>query len=131
MGLSKRLKRKKEHLLKEGDVILVVSNGEENIQRKEYEKILENNRLKKELLVKYRKSLDEKTNYLSDSGVEQEYYGKVEYYLGAIKSENQSEKFTSEDINKKQKKLNEKINEKDTLNLSLNKLEKIKTIIKI
>ncbi|MDO4605610.1 MAG: efflux RND transporter periplasmic adaptor subunit, partial [Helcococcus sp.] len=129
-GTIKEVKAKEGTFVKRGDIILVVSNGEENIQRKEYEKILENNRLKKELLVKYRKSLDEKTNYLSDSGVEQEYYGKVEYYLGAIKSENQSEKFTSEDINKKQKKLNEKINEKDTLNSSLNKLEKNKNYYK-
>ena len=129
-GTIKEVKAKEGTFVKRRDIILVVSNGEENIQRKEYEKILENNRLKKELLVKYRKSLDEKTNYLSDFGVEQEYYGKVEYYLGAIKSENQSEKFTSEDINKKQKKLNEKINEKDTLNSSLNKLEKNKNYYK-
>ena len=74
-GTIKEVKAKEGTFVKRGDIILVVSNGEENIQRKEYEKILENNRLKKELLVKYRKSLDEKTNYLSDSGVEQEYYG--------------------------------------------------------
>lgn len=97
-GSIKEIKAKEGAFVKEGDVILIISNGEENTQRKEFEKILRNNKSKKELIEKYRKSLDEKKNYLSDSGVEQEYYGKVQYYLDAIKSENKNKDYTNEDI---------------------------------
>lgn len=129
-GTIKEIKAKEGSFVKEGDVILVVSNGEENTQRKEYEKILEDNKSKKDLLVKYRKSLDEKINYLSDTGLEQEYYGKVEYYLDVINSENQNKTFTNEDISKKQDKLNEKIDEKDRLKSSLDELEENKNYYK-
>lgn len=129
-GTIKEIKVEEGSFVKKGDLILVISNGEENIQRTEYKKILDNNKLKKELLEKYRKSLDEKTNHMMDSGIEQEYYGKVEYYLDALKSENQNKEFTNEDIVKKQNKLTEKINEKDSLRSSLNKLEENKNYYK-
>ncbi|MFM1536327.1 efflux RND transporter periplasmic adaptor subunit [Helcococcus ovis] len=48
--------------VKKGDVIFLVSNGEENIQRKEFGKILQDNKPKKELLEKFRLSLDKKHN---------------------------------------------------------------------
>lgn len=109
-----------------GDTILIISNGEENIQRKEYEKILEVNKAKKELLEKYRKALDDRENYLMDSGIEQEYFGKVSYYLDAIKSGNQNKDFTNQDIEKKQNKLYEKISERDALSYKINSLEENK-----
>lgn len=122
-GTIKEIKVNEGDFVKKGEVIINISNGEENTQRKEYEKILEDNSNKKKLLDKYRKSLDEKKNYLEDSGSEQEYYGKLEYYLQALDSEQQNKDFTNKDIESKEIKINEKISEKKELIASLINLE--------
>lgn len=122
-GTIKKIKVKEGDFVKKGEVILNISNGEENTQRKEYEKILEENINKKNLINKFRKSLDEGKNYLKDSGIEQEYYGKVEYYIQELNSEKQNKNFTNKDIEKKKNKLNEKISEKNELSNSLGDLE--------
>ncbi|MDO4605606.1 MAG: biotin/lipoyl-binding protein [Helcococcus sp.] len=51
-GSIKEIKAKEGSFVKEGDVILIISNGEENIQRKEYVKILEDNKSKKRFISK-------------------------------------------------------------------------------
>lgn len=63
--------------------------------------MLEENINKNKLLNRFRKSLDEGKNYLKDSGIEQEYYGKVKYYIQELNSEKQNENFTNKDIEKK------------------------------
>ncbi|MFM1539590.1 HlyD family efflux transporter periplasmic adaptor subunit [Helcococcus bovis] len=112
--------------VKEDESILIISNGEENTQRKEYEKILKENKEKLELLNKYRNSLDTKQNLLKDMGAEQEYYGKVEYYLSGLKGDGLNKSFLNEDIGKKQHKLALKINEKNELGNSIKNLEENK-----
>lgn len=122
-GTIKEIKANEGDFVEAGDVILSISNGEENTQRKEYEKILQENKKKIELLNSFRKSLDDKKNYLKDSGIEQEYYGKVEYYIQELNSEKQNKSFTNKDIEKKENKLKEKISEKSELSNSLGDLE--------
>lgn len=122
-GTIKEIIADEGDFVKKGEVILNISNGEENTQRKEYEKILEENSNKKKLLEKYRKSLDERKNYLKDLGSEQEYYGKVEYYLQTLNSEQQNKDFTNKDIESKKNKIDEKISEKNELIKSLSNLE--------
>lgn len=129
-GTIEEVNIKEGSFVRKGQVILTLTNGEENIQRKEYEKLLQDNKDKNNLLDKYRKSLDEKTNHLEDSGVEQEYYGKVEYYLQSLEAENKNLTFANQDIEKKQSKLNEKSSEKDELSYGLTKLEKNKNYYK-
>lgn len=63
--------------------------------------MLEENINKNKLLNRFRKSLVEGKNYLKDSGIEQEYYGKVKYYIQELNSEKQNENFTNKDIEKK------------------------------
>lgn len=102
-GTVKKIIAKEGDWVKEGTLILGISNGEENTQRKEYEKVLDKNIEKRKLLDRYRKSLDENKNHLKDLGTEQEYYGKVEYYLQAMESEKKNQAFTIQDIKKERK----------------------------
>ncbi|WP_103981648.1 HlyD family secretion protein [Helcococcus massiliensis] len=121
-GTVKKIIAKEGDWVKEGTLILGISNGEENTQRKEYEKVLDKNIEKRKLLDRYRKSLDENKNHLKDLGTEQEYYGKVEYYLQAMETEKKNQAFTIQDIKKKENKINEKTFEKDYLSNKLKKL---------
>lgn len=124
------IKAKEGDFVKEGDLVLVISNWEENTQREEYKKALEENIKKIEILERYRKSLDDNENHLEDSGVEQEYYGKVEYYLQSLDSEKKNQSFTEEDMEKKKNKLSEKISEKNKIYNKLEGLEENKNYYK-
>ncbi|MGF3113628.1 HlyD family efflux transporter periplasmic adaptor subunit [Facklamia sp. P9177] len=112
--------------VKENETILIISNGDEKVQRKEQEKILENNKEKIDLLNKYRESLDKKENLLKDEGAEQEYYGKIEYYLSSLNMEKNNSKYTQEDINKKTEKIKAKTDEKTKNDSTLSKLKENK-----
>lgn len=67
--------------VKAGDVILSLSSGEEGLQAGSLTKQLEKLRAKEVIFQKFEQSLNEKFNHMANSGEEQEYYGKVEYYL--------------------------------------------------
>ena len=76
-----------------GDVIISLSSGQEGLQASSLNKQLEKLRAKEAIFQKFEQSLNEKYNHLSNSGEEQEYYGKVEYYLSQLNSENYNQRF--------------------------------------
>lgn len=71
-----------------GDVIISLSSGQEGLQASSLNKQLVKLRAKEAIFQKFEQSLNEKYNRMSNSGEEQEYYGKVEYYLSQLNSEN-------------------------------------------
>lgn len=73
--------------VKAGEVILTLSSGEERLQADSLMKQLDKLRAKEEIFQKYEQSLNDKVNHMSNSGEEQEYFGKVEYYLSQLNSE--------------------------------------------
>lgn len=88
-----------------GDVLIRVSNGQENSQAEAILQQLKNHELKEAALSKYIEALSTKTNTLSNAGYELEYYGKMEYYLSLITSNNTQNNSTQNTINTKSTKL--------------------------
>ena len=74
--------------VKAGEVIISLSSGQEGLQAESLNKQLEKLRSKEAIFQKFERSLNERVNYMANSGEEQEYYGKVEYYLSQLGSEN-------------------------------------------
>ena len=105
--------------VKVGDVILSLSSGEEGLQAGSLTKQLEKLRAKEAIFQKFEQSLNEKINHMSNSGEEQEYYGKVEYYLSQLNSENYSHGSQYSKLQDEYVKLNKLIGERDQLNIDL------------
>ena len=95
-------------LVKKGEVLFKLSNGQEGIQNQALFEQMNYLNSKIAAMDKYEASLNNKQNLMANEGVEQEYYGKVEYYLSQLNDE-------SFNMNSTQTKLNEKINEKSKL----------------
>ncbi|GHU46767.1 hypothetical protein FACS1894194_4520 [Bacilli bacterium] len=72
---------------KKGDKLLTLSVGTEGVQESEIDKQIEELKQKQTIFDKYEKSLNEQKNYLVSQDKEQEYYGKVEYYLSQVRNE--------------------------------------------
>lgn len=90
--------------VKEGQILFVVSSGEEGLQQQIYETQLNEQKEKLEILNRYKKSLNEKVNYMQNIGPEQEYYGKMEYYLFQVNIDRQNEISIQEEITSKKEK---------------------------
>ncbi|MCQ9212679.1 MULTISPECIES: hypothetical protein [unclassified Streptococcus] len=73
--------------VKSGELILSLSSGQEGLQADSLNKQLEKLHAKEAIFQKFEQSLNEKVNHMANSGEEQEYYGKVEYYLSQLTSE--------------------------------------------
>lgn len=105
--------------VKAGDVILSLSSGEEGLQAGSLTKQLEKLRAKEAIFQKFEQSLNEKFNHMANSGEEQEYYGKVEYYLSQLNSESYNDGSQYSKLQDEYVKLNKLIGERDQLNIDL------------
>lgn len=106
-GVITKIEKNEGDIIKENDVLFIVSSGEEGLQIAALKTQLQENEAKLETLKKYKNSLNDKINYMQNSGSEQEYYGKVEYYLSQIKSENKQNQELNSDKKEKQAKYND------------------------
>lgn len=88
-----------------GDILFKVSNGQESSQLDPLSKQLEQAQAKIEIMDRYQKSLETKKNMMKNSGLEQEYFGYVEYYLSQVKSEDHSNNSQDRTLQEKQDKL--------------------------
>lgn len=88
-----------------GDILFKVSNGQESSQLDPLSKQLEQAQTKIEIMDRYQKSLETKKNMMKNSGLEQEYFGYVEYYLSQVKSEDHSNNSQDRTLQEKQDKL--------------------------
>lgn len=105
-----------------GQPILKVTNGQEGLQVESLTKQLSKAREKLEAMDLYQKSLEDKVNYMSNSGVEQEYYGYIEYYLLQLKSEAYSDNTQLETLNNRLAKRNTLTNEINDLQTKINSI---------
>ena len=105
--------------VKAGDVILSLSSGEEGLQAGSLTKQLEKLRAKEAIFQKFEQSLNEKFNHMANSGEEQEYYGKVEYYLSQLNSESYNDGSQYSKLQDEYVKLDKLIGERDQLNIDL------------
>ena len=105
-----------------GQPIVKVTNGQEGLQVESLTKQLSKAREKLEAMDLYQKSLEDKVNYMSNSGVEQEYYGYIEYYLLQLKSESYSDNTQLETLNNRLAKRNTLTNEINDLQTKINSI---------
>ena len=99
-----------------------MTNGQEGLQVESLTKQLSKAREKLEAMDLYQKSLEDKVNYMSNSGVEQEYYGYIEYYLLQLKSESYSDNTQLETLNNRLAKRNTLTNEINDLQTKINSI---------
>lgn len=107
--------KKEGDSVKKGDVLFRISDGKENTQSKLLEPQIKNLKAKLSALDVYEKSLDDRTNYLKNTGQEQAYYGKMEYFLSTMQSESFSKGQENEKINETSNKLKQLKEEKTVL----------------
>lgn len=91
--------------VKKGEKLLTLSVGTEGVQESEIDKQISDLKQKQVIFDKYEKSLNEKKNYMVSQDKEQEYYGKVEYYLAQVKDEGTQNQTKSENITEKEAEL--------------------------
>ncbi|HEM2792477.1 TPA: HlyD family efflux transporter periplasmic adaptor subunit [Streptococcus suis] len=113
------LHKKEGDSVKAGEVILSLSSGQEGLQTESLTKQLDKLKAKESLFQKYEQSLNEKVNYMANSGEEQEYYGKVEYYLSQLSSENYNDGSQYAKLQEEYTKLNKLVAEKSQLETDL------------
>lgn len=113
------LHKKEGDSVKAGEIILSLSSGQEGLQTESLTKQLDKLKAKESLFQKYEQSLNEKVNYMANSGEEQEYYGKVEYYLSQLSSENYNDGSQYAKLQEEYTKLNKLVAEKSQLETDL------------
>lgn len=108
----------------EGEVLFVISNGQEGVATSALTKQIEELNKQLEILDRYEQSLNTKTNLMKNEGLEQEYYGKVEYYLMQLENEEFNETSAKNDLNEKMKKRSSLEAEIDSLKNQLSEIDK-------
>mgnify|MGYP000877793111 CR=1 FL=1 len=101
-----------------GEVILKISNGQESLQIAALQAQIEHATQKLEKMDKYQYSLSQQTNLMANSGLEQEYYGYVDYYLSQVKSEAQGKMTILVSLAEKEKQRDRLVNELALLNMN-------------
>lgn len=108
--------KKEGESVKKGDLLLTLSSGNEGIQSAEYSKQID--LLKEQMNAQdmYERSLNEKKNYLQNTGIQQAYFGKVEYYLSQVQAGNENVKVQQDKIATKRKDRQTLVNKINALN---------------
>ena len=117
------IKKQENEWVEKGDILFTISTGSEGVQSEAIEKQLDQANEKQKAMDLYEKSLSEGINYLSNEGLQQEYYGKMAYYLSVLEDENNTKTSTENELRKKQEKLQTK---KDELTVLQNELSDLK-----
>lgn len=121
-GILVEMKCPEGTMVNKDDVLFTVSNGSEGVQYQSLTNQLEQLQQKITVMDKYIDSLNKGVNKMSNSGLEQEYYGKVEYYLTLIKEESNTTKNNQEQIKKKEEKKQTKQKEITDINTKISTL---------
>lgn len=124
-GMVMEVIKKEGSIVKEKDVLLVVSDGKESLQEKVLEEQLQQAYEKIQVMDKYQKSLNDSTNYMNNSGLEQEYFGYMEYFLQQKEADSFSNGMESKQIKDKEKKINEISKEISDLENNIQRLKSL------
>lgn len=121
-GVVMEVKKEEGSEVKKGDVLFTVSSGVEGVQYKAIAGQLEQSKEKIKAMDKFVKSLNENINHMKNAGIEQEYYGKAEYYLSLINDEYKAKQTAQANIKTKQEKRAAKQAELDSIVQQIAKL---------
>lgn len=92
----------------QGDVLFQLSSGSNGVQHDAIQKQIDDAHAKTKAIDKYINSLNKAKNYMSNSGIEQEYYEKVRYYLTVLNDENTANENNQKTLSLKQTKKTQK-----------------------
>ncbi|HFE9851868.1 TPA: HlyD family efflux transporter periplasmic adaptor subunit [Enterococcus faecalis] len=92
--------------VKKGDLLLSLSLGTEGVQEKEIDIQIQEAKEKIAIFNKFEQSLNEKNNLLKNEGAEQEYYGKIEYYLSQVADDEKKNDSSNKELDNYSKELN-------------------------
>ena len=110
-------------LVKKGDILFEISSGSEGVQYNALQKQISNTKDKISAINKYINSLNADQNRMSNSGIEQEYYEKVRYYLSALNDENQTKENNQTSLKQKEEKKTKKEQEIQSIKDQISKLK--------
>ena len=102
--------------VQEGDILLVISSGNEGLQASIVQQQIEDLHDALEIMALYEQALLTEENTLSKAGKELEYYAMVEFYLYIVKQEQNDEKQSNNNLIEKKQELKQ-------LNNEINKIE--------
>ncbi|OCN03834.1 hypothetical protein A4S06_04515 [Erysipelotrichaceae bacterium MTC7] len=91
--------------IKTGEILLVLSDGKNGSEVEALHDQYAQTKEKLSIMDLYEQSLREKTNHLQNKGLQQEYYGKVEYYLLQLAEEQVTKQRVQENLALKKEKL--------------------------
>ncbi|EOR23130.1 hypothetical protein A499_14366 [Niallia nealsonii AAU1] len=118
--------------VKTGDVLFIISNGQEGLQSSAFAEQLEELNAKLKIMDRYVESLKEQKNLMNNEGSEQEYYGKVEYYLLQLRSDSFDQSNIDKQLNEKEANIDSVKEEIQNLKSNISTIEeKISTNSKL
>lgn len=119
-GEVSEIQKNEGEYVKKGDILFVINNGRDtDSQAKLSQPQIDKLNEKVNALDLFIRSLNEGVNYLSNSGVEQAYYGKMDYYLSTIGNEEYTTSTIQDQLNEAQNKLSQIKTEKQNLEKQL------------
>lgn len=121
-GVVLEVKKQEGAIVRKGDVLFTISNGVNGVQLQALLKQQNQTNERLKAIELYGKSLENGINYLRNSGYEQEYYGKMEYYLSLVSDEYKNSSNQQEEIKKKELKRDNKKAELNAILIEQNKL---------
>lgn len=106
--------------VEKGDILFKISTGINGIETSELDKQIKKLEKNRNIYDEYEKSLKEKKNYLDNSGEEQTFYGKVEYYLSQVNEDKKYSEKIRVDIKNKENDLAELQTELNEIQTEIN-----------
>ena len=110
--------------VEKGDVLFTVSSGVEGL---EYQLTLEQLAHQEEILAAmdlFEQSIEERENHMTNDGVEQEYYARIEHYLLTIQNENKADVAAEANLNDQRHRVSELNADITRLNGEINSFER-------
>jgi membrane fusion protein, peptide pheromone/bacteriocin exporter len=108
--------------VKAGDTLLTISNGQEGLQASALGEQLNELYTKLEEMDRYVQSLETQKNLMKNAGPEQEYYGKVEYYLLQVRGDHFESSNTAQQLKEKKERISLLENEINNVTNNINSL---------
>jgi membrane fusion protein, peptide pheromone/bacteriocin exporter len=103
----------------EGEVLFTITSGQEGLQQSAIQTQIDELTEKNGVLDRFEESLHNQKNMMKDSGIEQEYYGKVQYYLLQVETDQFERDSLNNQISKKETKKEELLTELEELKKEL------------
>ena len=122
-GVLTSLNSQEGTFVKKGDILFEISSGSEGVQYSALQKQISNTKDKISAINKYINSLNIHQNKMSNSGIEQEYYEKVRYYISSLEDENQTKENNQKSMKQKEEKKTKKEQEIQSLKDQIYKLK--------